>query len=180
MQVTLAYVMSANGRITKGDDPNVHDWSSDEDSRHFIDLRDNADVVVVDRTTYELMQLEPEAGRLRVVMTHHPEEYASKAVPGQLEFTSEPASELIKRLADTGKQRLLVAGGRHVSAEFLADNVVDDLYLTYEPILFSQGNIMLADETWLEVPLRLQSVKQLNERGTLLAHYIVDRGKSVA
>jgi dihydrofolate reductase len=172
--------MSANGRITKGDDPNVHDWSSDEDSRHFISLRDNADVVVVDRTTYELMQLEPEAGRLRVVVTHHPEEYASQAVPDQLEFTSEPVGDLVKRLDEAGKQQLLMAGGRHVSAEFLAAGVVDDIYLTYEPLLFSQGNIMLADESWLEVSLRLQSVKQLNERGTLLAHYTVDRGDTVA
>jgi dihydrofolate reductase len=176
----MAYVMSANGRTTKGDDPNVHDWSSDEDSQHFIDLRDSADVVVVDRTTYDLMQLEPEAGKLRVVMTHRPEEYASQTVPGQLEFTSEPIADLVKRLDEAGKQQLLMAGGRHVGAEFLAAGLADDVYLTYEPVLFSQGNIMLADEAWLEVSLRLQSVKQLNERGTLLAHYTVDRGEAVA
>lgn len=73
-----------------------------------------------------------------------------------------------------------MAGGRHVSAEFLAAGIVDDIYLTYEPLLFSQGTTMLADESWLEVSLRLQSVKQLNERGTLLAHYTVDRGEVVA
>ena len=173
MQVTMAYVMTANGRITKGNNPNVHDWSSDEDSRHFVNLLENADVIVVDRTTYELMQPQPEAGKLRVVMTHHPEVYADQAVPGQLEFTSEPVANLIDRLARAGKQRLLMAGGRHVSAEFLAAGVVDDLYLTFEPLLFSQGNIMLSDESWLEVPLQLESVKQLNKRGTLLAHYVV-------
>jgi dihydrofolate reductase len=172
--------MSANGRITKGDEPNVHDWSSSEDSQHFIDLRDNADVVVIDRTTYELVQPELEAGKLRVVLTHHPETYVDQVVPGQLEFTSEPVAELVKRLHEAGKQRLLMAGGRHVSAEFLAAGIVDDIYLTYEPLLFSQGTTMLADESWLEVSLRLQSVKQLNERGTLLAHYTVDRGEVVA
>jgi riboflavin biosynthesis pyrimidine reductase len=68
-----------------------------------------------------------------------------------------------------------MAGGRHLGAQFLADGLVDDLYLTFEPVLFSQGTSMVSDELWLEVPLRLQSVEQLNGRGTLLAHYTVVR-----
>ena len=175
MQVTMVYVMSANGRITKGDNPDVPAWSSAEDGRHFRQMLVDHDAIVMDRTTYKLMQPQPDPEHMRVVMTHHPELYADRAVAGQLEFTSEPVADLVKRLAHAGKQRLLMAGGRHLSADFLAHNLVDDIYLTFEPVLFSQGNIMLSDATWLEVPLRLQSVEQLNERGTLLAHYTVVR-----
>lgn len=178
MQVTVAYVLSANGRITKGDDPHVPSWSSEEDGQHFRQLLAESDVIVLDRTTYELMQLRPEPTKLRIVMTHHPAAYTDRAVPGQLEFTSEPVADLVKRAAGMGKERLLMVGGRHLNADFLANGLVDDLYLTFEPVLFSQGNIMIADETWLEVQLRLQSIKQLNERGTLLAHYTVESFKA--
>jgi dihydrofolate reductase len=73
MHVTLATVASLDGRLTRGEDPNVHAWSSVEDWHHFVELRNNSQVLVMDREAYEQIKPEPEKDLLRVVMTHHPE-----------------------------------------------------------------------------------------------------------
>lgn len=171
MQVTMAYVLSANGKTTRGADSNAHEWSSEEDWQHFRSLIGEHDVVVMDRKTYEMVQPKPESDRLRIVLTHHPELFTADTVAGSLEFSDEPVAGLISRLEGAGKRRLLMAGGRTLSTQFLREGLVDDLYLTYEPVIFSQGKSMMREDEWLDISLQLQKVTRLNERGTLLAHY---------
>ncbi|HSX17333.1 MAG TPA: dihydrofolate reductase family protein [Patescibacteria group bacterium] len=173
MRVTLAAVISLDGRATRGDDPNNHAWSSTEDWHHFMELRDLSDAVIIDRLTYETVKPEPEAARLRVVLTNHPGLYAGKEVPNQLEFTGGKPTTLLKNLQQRGKQRVLVAGNNALLHSFLAAGVVDDLYLSFEPVLFGSGEPLIEAPQTLNVQLQLQSVKELNKQGTLLAHYIV-------
>jgi dihydrofolate reductase len=175
MRVTLASVISLDGRITRGDDPNVHAWSSAEDWRHFIALRAKHDVVVMDRTTYEAVKPEPVAGLLRIVLTNHAGLYAGRATPSQLEFMALRPKPLLAELTARGYMRVLLAGGSTMSADFLNEAVVDDVYLTFEPLLFGAGKPVIATAQALGVQLRLQEVTQLNKQGTLLAHYTTVR-----
>ncbi len=174
MHITLADVVSLNGKITKGDDPNIHGWSSDEDWEHFVRLRDAQDVMVIDRHTYETVRPQPSPGLLRVVLTSHPERFVAETVPGQLEFANQTPQSLVDRLTKEGHQKMLVAGGGRVCSEFLTAGLVHDIYLSFEPVLFGEGKPMLAEKP-LEVVLQLESVTKLNDRGTLLAHYIVQK-----
>jgi len=170
MQITLAYVISLNGKITKGDDPDVKLWSSDEDWEHFVELRGKSDVVVMDRKTYETVKPPAESGKLRVVFTSTPERF--QGLEGQLEFVNETPAEFVKRMSESGYEKILLAGGARLSGDFLAAGLVDDVYISYEPVLFGSGRPMI-DEGGLDVKLRLQSVERLNEQGTILAHYKV-------
>jgi dihydrofolate reductase len=173
MNITYVAVMSADGRITRGDDPNVHAWSSREDWHHFVQLRDQQDVVVIDRTTYETVKPEPEPGLLRVVLTNHPALYASKQQPDQLEFVTSTPRALAKQLAARGKQRVLLAGGDAMSHDFFKAGLVDDVYISIEPLLFAAGKPMLASRQPLDTRLQLVDITHLNDAGTLLLHYTV-------
>ncbi len=84
MYVTLADVISLNGKITKGDNPDIHAWSSVEDWEHFVQLREKHEVIIIDRNTYETVHPVPEHGRLRIVLTSRPEQFAEDHTPGQL------------------------------------------------------------------------------------------------
>jgi riboflavin biosynthesis pyrimidine reductase len=129
----------------------------------------------MDRTTYEAVKPEPVAGLLRIVLTNHVHLYARQVMPGQLEFMALRPKPLLAELAARGRTRILLAGGSTMSADFLHEGVVDDVYLTFEPLLFGAGKPVIATEHALNIQLQLEDVIQLNERGTLLAHYTTVR-----
>lgn len=176
MHVTAADVISLNGNITQGDDD--VSWASAEDWQHFLGLVRRHKVLVMGSGTYEAIRPEPDPERLRVVLTSRPDNYADVAEPGSLEFKNETPEDLVSRLGDAGCERLLLVGGR-VSTRFLAAGLVDELYITIEPLLLGYGKKLFED---LEesVRLRLLSCRKLNDSGTLLMHYQVDKGDSRA
>ncbi len=174
MNITVVHVQSLDGKLTKGDDPNVHSWNSSEDATHFMKLLNEARVIVMGRKTYEAAKSKPKPGTLRMVMTSQPERFSDQAVPGQLEFTSETPAELVARLEKIGHRELLLVGGGQVYGAFFAADLVTDIYATIEPVLFGVGTEMLGN-TVVDVQLELLQVAQINARGTLLLRYRVAR-----
>lgn len=176
MNVTVAAVISADAKLTRHGEANVHSWASEEDQAHLHKLVAEHDSIVFGSGTYEAMggKFNLEAGKLRIVLTHEPDKYAQATVPDQLEFMTLPIPDLIPYLEKRGKQNLLVAGGPHMIAEFLKAKLVDQIYLTIEPRLFGSGKNLLPDVT-LDVRLKLTNVETLNQQGTILAHYQVIR-----
>lgn len=177
MNITLTYAASVNGMITKGDDPDISSWRSPEDWQHFVKLREASEVVIVDRKTYEVVRPKPEPNKLRLVFTSQPSKFQS--VPGQLEFVNTTPSELAKRLTKAGYKQVLLAGGAGLSRDFLAAGLVDNMYVTVEPVLFAAGRPML-EEGNFAVSLELQSSRQLNARGTLLLHYKISNHRQTS
>lgn len=174
MQVVSVDAMSANGKITKGEDANAHTWTSPEDWVHFRTLRDSFDLLVMGSGAYRSVRPAPEPGRLRIVLTHTPAAYAHLTVPGQLEFITANCKDLISMLEKRGFTRMMLVGGQ-VNTQFWAAGLVNEAYITVEPKLFGQGRL-LADDVDFAADLALQSIKQLNKQGTLLLHYFVDNG----
>lgn len=173
MHITTTDVVSVNGKITKGQDSNAHDWSSDEDWQHFLNLVSKHDLLVMGSRTYEMVKPEPQPERLRVVLTSRPNDYKKFEIPGQLEFISASPGELVSILEDRGYTRMLLVGGQ-INTRFFAESLVDEMYITIEPHVFGSGRNLL-DGANFSFALKLQSVKQINERGTLVLHYLVDK-----
>ena len=170
MKVSMVVVTSINGKVTRGDEPHAHAWSSEEDWLHFVSLRDDHPAIIIDRRTFETIKPAPEPGKLRVIVTQYPELFSSAAVPGQLEFSKEEPKELLDRLARQGHDKVLIAGGR---ADFLSAGLVDDLYVTFEPVLFGTGKPIFI-EAINTIRLHVEDVKRLNQGGTVLVHYRVE------
>lgn len=172
MHIVTVDVMSANGKVTKGNG-DAHSWTSAADWKHFSTLWAEHNVLVMDDITYEKVQPMPDVDHLRMVVTKHPKTYAKRAVKGQLEFVNETPAAIVKRLEKQQFTAMLLVG-KEVNAQFLQAGLVDEMYITVEPVLFGNGTQLL-DYQNIESTLRLVSVKQLNERGTLVVHYQVDR-----
>jgi len=165
-------VCSADGMLTKGDDPHVPNWSSSEDMEYFLAMRDSFRLLIMGRATYEVMRPSPEAERMRVVLTGKPEQFAAKAVPDQLEFSAASPGEIVQQLESRGYNEALLLGGGHINGAFLQAGLVTELHLTIEPVLFGAG-VPLLGGLPADISLQLLSYKQLNERGTLLLHYSI-------
>lgn len=173
MKIVSAFVISLDGKITKGSDPLTRSWASKEDHEFFTTLVRDSRLVVMGSGTYdaakELIKATPDT--LRIIMTSKPEAYTGNEVPGQLEFTSESPREVVERFKPDYDEMLMVGGGR-LFTEFLKEKLIDELYLTVEPKLFGEGADIITTSL-PEVDMKLLESKQLNENGTLLLHYSI-------
>jgi dihydrofolate reductase len=178
MKVILIDVSSVNGKLTKGTDTNVYDWSSPEDLAHFQKVKSENNLLIMGSGTFEKVKdienagLKPEADKLRIVLTSNPEKYKEFEVKGQLEFSEEKPEELIKRLEENGyKQILLVSGGK-VATSFFEGKLIDEIWITIEPYIFGTGEPMVQEKDF-NIKLQLLSYERLNNQGTLLLKYKV-------
>ncbi len=165
-------VASLNGKTTNGDDPTIYTWTSKEDQEQFFRLIEHAELILMGRKTYEHARhlMKHTKGRLRIVLTSHPENFASDAIPNQLEFSSENPKVLVKKLADRGFSQALLVGGSHTNTAFLTKNLIDELWLTIEPVIFPTGTPLFTEGVHTQ-KLKLLSIEKLNSQGTLLAKY---------
>ena len=174
MKLALTFVSTLNGKITKGDDPDVGKWSSAEDQKHFKEILSEYKVVIRSSTTYEIAKnnLVTDGSKRYIVLTRDPEKYAPEKIDGILEFTNESPKQLIDRLESEGVDKALLAAGGTIVSIFLKDKLITDFQLTIEPKLFGKG-VPLLSESDLFVDLRLTGHRKLNDQGTLLLEYEV-------
>lgn len=174
MKITCVMVMSADGKTTKWNEPDIHRWTSKEDQRHFSSITKKDGVFIMGRKTFDaarkIMKLSPNI--LRVVMTKNPARYADMAVSNQLEFTTSGPKKLTEALAARGFKNAFLFGGEHTNTAFFREKLVHEAWLTIEPKIFGTGNNLVSEEK-LNIDLQLKSIKKLNKKGTLLLKYAV-------
>lgn len=175
MKIVLAMVESADGKTTHGSDPKVFHWTSKEDQAHFHELVAKAKLIIMGSKTYEAAKkmLQLEKGKLRVVFTHDPSQFAAQTVPGQLEFTNETPQALVARLEKMGYTEMLLASGAQINGLFFDAGLVNEILLTVEPKLLGEGNPISRQKNITN--MKLLSVKKLNDQGTLLLHYSIEK-----
>jgi dihydrofolate reductase len=174
VQVSVAAVMSVDGKLTRHDEANIYEWVSDEDQQNFRELIGEQDVIVMGRGSYEAVQqsLKLNPKRLRVVLTTHPEQFSERSINGQLEFYAQSPQQLVASLENRGYTNILVVGGSRMISEFLEAGLVNQLYVTIEPRLFGSGKPLTADKP-IDIQLQLEKSQVLNDQGTVLQIYTV-------
>jgi len=165
MKVTLIAAMSADGFIAQTPDQRSLEWTSREDTNFFVAKTRELGAVVMGRGTYETIG-RPLAGRLTVVMTSRLD--SARNLPGALEFTSDTPAAIVEKLAARGFGGVALAGGARVYGAFLRAGLVDELYLTVEPVLFG-GGMRLAEGIG-RMNMTLIETRMLGA-STVLLHY---------
>jgi dihydrofolate reductase len=136
MRVLLLAAITVDGKIAQASDE-LNDWSSREDKRLFVRATREAGVVVMGRRTFATLP-RPLPGRLNVVMTRTPPEYAAESQES-VEYTSESPARILEQLAARGFSTVVVSGGAQVYRAFLTAGLVDEVWLTVEPLAFGAG-----------------------------------------
>src|SRR3990167_3699336 len=121
MKLILVMVTSLDGRSTRGNETDNHTWTSPEDQKHFVKTIENAKLIIMGSGTYKpaKQNMQHKEGRLRVIITRTPGKYENEKILGQLEFTNESPTDLIKRLESEGFNEGYLVGGAHTNTEFL-------------------------------------------------------------
>ena len=173
MPISLIAVQSVNGFITRNDEPGTA-FASAEDLAWFKETLGRMDLVLMGGSTYraarEAIIKGAEVGTPRWVLTRDPEAYVADRIPGKLEFFNLDEGTLFEGILDGGYDEIALVGGPGISSWFFDQGLLNDIYLTVEPFIFSSGTPLAAPSA--NVDLVLQSVKQLSEQ-TLIIHYRV-------
>ncbi len=174
MKVIAIAVSSINGKITNGKNSKVGSWSSKEDSAFFSSMISKARLIVMGKGTYEASRsiIVLKKSKLRVVLISNPKKYSKEEMPGQLEFSNLNPKKLVQSLQKRGYREMLLVGGSKVYSSFLKQGLIDEIYLTVEPLIFGQGKPLFENGKF-ESKLKLIKPKRLNSKGTLLLSYKV-------
>lgn len=173
MKITIITACSLNGKTTK-DNKSPREWASREDQEYFLKTSKSNNLIVMGSKTFSNATVKPYPNRLKIVLTRNPKKYAKYSVPGQLEFINDSPLELIKKLEKKDYKEMLLIGGSTLNTEFLRLDLVTDLWLTVEPLIFGKGKGLIDDDN-LDIKLKLQSFEKLNKQGTLLLKYKIEQ-----
>ncbi|TSC55390.1 MAG: Dihydrofolate reductase [Parcubacteria group bacterium Gr01-1014_18] len=166
MKTLAIAAQSLDGYISPAAETSTMTWVSAEDKAFFRQFTRECGVVVMGRKTYDTIR-KPLPDRLNIVMTCDP--LKCESIPGVIEFTSSTPFEILKNLETRKFEKVAVIGGSGVYTSFAKENLIDELYLTIEPILFGRGIPMFQD---LPTPPTLKLLEQ-RKLGTssVLLHY---------
>jgi dihydrofolate reductase len=177
MKTILIFVSTIDGKITKWGDPMIRSWSSKDDQKYFDAVWNDTRVIIMGSGTYNPDPLKADPKHLYIVLTHKPSRYESIDVPGLLEFTNESPRHILDRFKNE-ENRVLIVGGSQIATSFLKEQLIDELWLTFEPKIFGTGANFVTNEK-LDIDLRLISFEQINEQGTVLTKYKVLRSEKI-
>ncbi len=174
MKITMVVATSQDGFINHLNEKHASNWTSPEDKKHYAGLLRSCRLQLMGRNTYEayIDNIKISLQRRRVVFTRHPEIFT--AVPDKLEFTNEDFPTALRRLEADGFKHALLLGGGMIFSQFLQASLVDEAYVTVEPIDFGQGIPLLSSRLSMSDfdYLKLDSSEILNQKGTRLLHYL--------
>lgn len=165
MYVALIAALSADGKIGADEYRSSTEWTSPEDTAFFVRKSRELGTVVMGRKTFDTIG-KPLDERLTVVMTASPD--SREQLPGLLEFTDAPPSKILRNLESRGRNRVALAGGSSIYSRFLQEGLVNELFLTVEPVLFGRGTPLA--EGFGRVTMTLVSAERLGAQ-TVLLHY---------
>ncbi|MCW1908202.1 MAG: dihydrofolate reductase family protein [Candidatus Saccharibacteria bacterium] len=165
MNVFLIAATSIDGFIGRGPG-HFPDWTSPEDTEFFVQKTKAAGVLVMGATTYQTLidKGRKLPGRRVIVYTNNPTKF-----DGAVETTSKTPKALCQQLEAEGVTDLAVCGGSTIYGLFVASGMVNELFITVEPLVFGAGLPLFDRE--LDVRYDLQEITQLNQH-TRLMHYV--------
>ena len=171
---------SLNGYIAKSNGDSA--WVGEADLARFREMTTKAGNVVMGANTYEYLQTGgdfPLPDRLNVVMTREIKESDDKKTI----FTNKTPGEVLDLLRDQNFETAMVIGGGKIAKSFLEAGLIDELYVTVEPILFGRGIPFIEsgefmEEGDLEIGLEFLDFTMISENEIQL-HYSVRKSQTL-
>jgi dihydrofolate reductase len=166
MKIILMAAVTLDGKIARNEAHFV-DWSSREDKKLFFATSKRAGVIILGNNTYKTLP-SPLPGRLHVVITSTTDDKVD--TPGLVEYTSAPPEQIVAGLEARGYTEAVLTGGAQINSLFLRSDLVDEIWLTIEPLIFGIG-IDLFRGAQFDLRAKLIHMEQMNEAGTVHLRY---------
>ena len=167
MKVILYMAITVNGLIAKTNDDTSFTSQAEWDS--YSAMIRQAGNVVVGHRTYDILTKQPEFKDLKkvkiIVVSHHTFKLAEAN-----HLVAKSPREALAGLKDFLK--VIVAGGSQINTAFLAENLIDEIYLDIEPIVLGRGIPLFASNDY-EKKLELIETKNISDNEIQLHYRVV-------
>lgn len=166
MKISVYLATSVNGMISNS--RNVPDWLSQEYEAGFMSICERTKAVIMGKTTYNILapdHLPLKGDGSLVVLTH---DSSTRPPQPNVLFTDKEPREIRSFLEARGHTEAVIIGGTATVDAFVGADLVDELILVVEPVLFGKGLPLITED--LERRLVLLEAKQVSQN-TVQLHY---------
>jgi len=167
MEKILVVAARLDGYIAQSREQISTAWTSSADRKWFRQLSQEIGTLIMGKTTFETLSqplakrktivLAPKGGVVGMPLDRFT--MGSKTLVYQSE--GRPLTEVLWFLEDRGVKKVAICGGASVYQSFLQAGLVDELYVTIEPVLLG-GGIRLTEGVSWEQPVSLELIKRLD------------------
>src|SRR3989344_1258740 len=167
MHVTLYMAQTVNGYIARenGETP----WS-DEEWLSFFKFVKDAKNIIIGKNTYKIMKADDEFSKIGdpfiVVVSKE------NLVHGSNLAVAKSPKEALRILIKKNFAKALVAGGGVLNSSFMKENLIDEIILDIEPLLFGKGIRLFSDASF-ETRLSLIGAHKLSEDALQLRYRVL-------
>lgn len=158
--------VTLDGKIAKGPS-HMSNWTSKEDKVFMRALLDKCDVIIVGNNTYKTA-IKPLSKRNCIVISRS---VISKQKTEKPQYCQRDKKQLQKIIRSGGYKKIAILGGARTYTFCLQNKMLDEIYLTIEPLVFGRGINLFADAKNFEKTFKLAAVKKLNNKGSILLRY---------
>ena len=166
MRRVLIAALTINGMIAHGASELSTNWTSKEDTAFFKKKTKEIGTLIMGRKTFETFN-KGLPGRFIYVLTSHPDRIQD--IQG-VKATGLSPSALAEKLTERDES-YCVCGGKSVFEQFVDQELIDELFLTIEPYLFTNG-VPFIEKLSTDSKLSLDWTKQLNEHSILIKYHL--------
>lgn len=173
MKVILYMAITPNGVIATTDDDTS--WVTETEWASFSGMIKKAGNMIIGRRTYKIMLKNDEFNRsnLNEIKTIVLNESPIKVHNPKFVSVAKSPQEALNILEKQKFKTIMVCGGGGLNSSFVKEDLVDEIYLDIEPIIFGRG-IKLFAEANFETKLELIGTKKLSKNEIQL-HYKVKK-----
>ena len=143
-------------------------WTSREDKNFLHKMLDSCDCVIVGNNTYKAAK-KPLSRRNCIVLTSKVKSFSR--ISKKLLYCNPTKTDMRMLIIKNDYRRIAILGGAQTYYYCLKHNMLDELYLTIEPIVFGKGIGLFLESSSLGTKFKLMSSKKLNKKGTILLIY---------
>ncbi len=164
-QIDIYFVMSLDGVVALDHDRDISSFSSKEDREFFLDSIKNYDAVIVSSRTYVK---DAASDTRRIILTHsgHRDDNPFNT------YMSGDIRAICGRMRDMGVRTAALAAGPTTCLSFLRAGVINELYLSIEPVSLGRGIRLFTEEEFIS-RFELLDMRKLNSEGTVMMRYRV-------
>ncbi len=171
MKVILYMAITINGFIAKENDDT--DFVSEIEWDSFRKMVKSVGNIIIGSRAYEIMRDGKEFENLkniRIIIVSNNTNFKTIADNHLLAHNPQNALAILKK---EKFDKALVAGGGTLNTSFMAENLVDEIYLDVEPVVFGKGIPIFKDKDF-EQKLKLVGQKKITDNEIQL-HYKVEK-----
>ena len=168
MTVILLAALTADGYIARSSTDLSTRWTSREDARFFSQMTKKAGAVIMGSTTFETLNKPLSDRKIFVLSNQAQYDFDQEQVTV---LAGQPAA-VLARVQEEGFTTVVIAGGSQVYTQFMLAGLVDELYVTTEPVLFGAGIPLFSHSLDMKIEL-LESIDLSSQ--TRVSHYKVVR-----